>query len=113
MTESLKSWEQKKVVEWFRKTYPEHKIVMISNDGPHSPAEKEEKISLGLCKGAADLYIPFISAWVEMKRIKGDTWSEDQKEFNFYVEAKCNNYYLLCYGHKDAINQIEELMNDK
>ncbi len=105
----LEAWEQKEVVSWYRAWYPDHKIIMLRNDGSRSKAEKVEQIRLGLCKGAADLYIPCIHAWVEMKRIKGSVWGKEQREFKAYVES-IGDTYLLCYGHEEAIKLISEEM---
>ncbi len=103
------SWEQIQVVAWFRKHHPDHKIIMVRNDGTRTAKEKVEQIRLGLCTGAADLYIPCIHTWIEMKRIKGSSWSDEQKEFKEYVES-IKDTYLLCYGHEQAIKAIAYLM---
>jgi len=107
----LEKEEQKRVVKWFRETYPEHKIVSIRNDGYRTKLEKVEQIRMGLCVGAADLYIPLIHTWVEMKRVdNGSPWSDDQKEFNECVTTKCYDLYYLCAGADDAISIIDYLM---
>ena len=106
----LEAVEQKNVVKWFRENYPGHKIISIRNDGSRTPAEKMEQIRMGLCVGAADLYIPVIHTWIEMKRVKGSVWSQEQKEFGEYVIKYTHDLYYVCHGADEAIETIKELM---
>jgi len=57
--------EQCAFVAWFKATYPRHKIVMIRNDGTRTTAEKTQQIQMGLCAGAADIYIPHTHTWID------------------------------------------------
>jgi len=101
----LESEEQKKVVAWFRKNYPNQKIVMIRNDGTRTAKEKTEQIELGLCPGAADLFIPHLNLWLEMKRVKNSKQSEKQIEFEKWAKS-IGHHYAVGYGHADAIEKI-------
>jgi len=109
----LEADEQKAFVSWFYTNFPTKKIMMIRNDGGRSNWEKTEQIPLGLLPGAADLYIPNLHTWVELKRTKGSKISAEQVDFAKYVREECGDKYLLCYGCEDAINQVLEVINKK
>lgn len=103
--------EQKALVKWFRANYPDKKIMMIRNDGYRTFAERPEQMLLGLLPGAADLYIPHIHTWVELKRSDGGAGqSEVQKEFEAYVVNECGDTYFLCNGAEDASHKIYKKM---
>ena len=108
----LESYEQKKVVEWWRQNYPDHPILMVRNDGYRTITERTQQILMGLHPGVSDLYIPWLKCWVEMKRIKGSVWGDEQKAFSEYVKS-IGDEYLLCYGHEWAINSISMLIKNK
>lgn len=104
--------EQRKIVSWFKKTYPDKKILMIRNDGYRTLAERTEQISMGLLPGAADLYIPHIHTWVEMKRSDGGAGQTAvQKEFEAYVVKECQDTYLVCNGAEEAKNKINMIID--
>lgn len=99
--------EQKTLVAWFKSNYPSKKIMMIRNDGYRTFAERPEQLLMGLLPGAADLYIPHIHTWIEMKRSDGGAGQSDvQKEFEAYVVNECGDTYLLCNGFDDAKRKI-------
>ena len=99
--------EQKDLVAWFKATYPDKKIMMIRNDGYRTFSERPEQLLMGLLPGAADLYIPHIHTWIEMKRSDGGAGQSDvQKEFEAYVVNECGDRYLLCNGFDDAKRKI-------
>ena len=107
----VEAWEQRQVVSWWHETYPEHKIIMIRNDGSRTPREKINQMRMGLCPGAADLYIPYKHLWIEMKRVKGSVVSDNQSRFRDYVQDICRDRYELCYGHEQAKDIINNAMN--
>lgn len=96
--------EQIEFVRWFKQTWPDVVIMMIRNDGSRTFAERPEQLLMGLYPGASDLYIPAWHCWIEMKRIKGSAWSDEQKAFCDYVRSIGDSYYL-CYGADDAKNK--------
>lgn len=100
--------EQKALVAWFKANYPDKKIMMIRNDGYRTFAERPEQLLMGLLPGAADLYIPHIHTWIELKRSDGGAGqSAAQKEFEDYVTKECGDTYLLCNGFEEAKKKIE------
>jgi hypothetical protein len=107
------SYEQKKLVSWFKQEFPLYRIGMVRNDGTRTEREKVEQIALGLWPGMADLYMPHIHTWVEMKRVKKSVVSQEQIDFAQYVTEVCGDIYLLCYGFEDAKKQILEVIKNK
>ena len=105
--------EQIDLVYWFRSTYPGHVIMSIRNDGSRTPQEKSEQKLLGVHPGASDLCIPFLSAWVEMKRVDGGAGlSNVQKEFQMYITRMCGQRYFQCNGAEQAKKVITEMMDE-
>lgn len=102
----LESEEQSNTVDWFRRSHPDHVIMLINNDDDR---EQTHNIIMGLHKGAADLYVTDFHLWVEMKRIKpkASPWSEDQQAFKKHVESH-GDTYILCFGFEDAKRKILE-----
>jgi len=95
--------EQCAFVAWFKESYPRHKIVMIRNDGTRTKAEKAMQIMMGLCAGAADIYIPHTHTWIEFKRQKGGVLSDKQAEFRDYVNENCQgDNWILALGFEDG-----------
>jgi hypothetical protein len=103
------STEQMRFVSWFNKTQ-ERKIIMVRNDGTRTPIEKANQNAMGLYKGVSDLLVPDGMIWIEMKRIKGSTWPQEQKAWKAYVES-LGQTYLLCYGCEDAKAKYLDIIN--
>jgi hypothetical protein len=103
--------EQVNFVAWFRKTYPGVLIFAIPNGGSRHIAEAQKLVLEGVVSGVADLFIPDWLCWIEFKRVKGSSWSDDQKEFKRYVES-IGQVYLLMYGFDFAKDLIESFVRD-
>ena len=104
--------EQIEFVKWWRQTYPQHKIIMLRNDGSRTNQEKPMQMLMGLEPGASDLEIPWINVYLEMKRKKTWRQSEMQKEFQAYIES-LGKKYVLGLGAEDAKRKILEVINAK
>ena len=102
--------EQCQFVAWFKKTYPGVVIMSIRNGGYRTPKERTEHLLEGLHPGAADLFIPAWLCWIEMKRVKGGVQSDNQKEFEAYIES-IGQTYLLCEGFEIAKKKIVNFVN--
>jgi len=104
--------EQINFVEWFRKTHPNVVIMAIWNGGTRSPGERAKQIAMGLHPGAADLFVPVLGLWIEMKRTKGWVWKDEQKEFSKYCNS-IGHEYILGVGFEGAKYQVSEFINRK
>jgi hypoxanthine-guanine phosphoribosyltransferase len=111
--EMLESHHQKKLVEWFKQYFKGKKIVMVRNDGTRTAKEKTEQMLLGLCPGAADLYIPHLHTWLEMKRDSTSRLSAKQVECRDYVINECGDKYIVGYGFDDARRKIMEIVKNE
>ena len=100
--------EQREFVQWFRQTYPATLIFAIPNGGVRSPATAGRLKAEGVVKGVPDLFVPAWETWIEMKRVKGGSLSQDQVAMRIYLESLFYKV-LVAKGFEDAKQQIEEL----
>jgi len=100
--------EQALFVQWFRRTYPGVLIHSIPNGGHRSQATAIALKVEGTVKGIPDLFIPEWRVWVEMKRIKGGSLSQDQKNIIAYLES-VGYQVIVGKGFLHAKEQIQQL----
>lgn len=101
----LEKEEQKAFVAWYRQTFPGSIIMMIRNDGYRTPSERTEQLLMGLHPGAADLFIPELRLWIEMKRVKGGKLSNEQLEFKADVGS-----YGYRYAMAEGCDMAKEIV---
>ncbi len=103
--------EQRNFVQWFRQTYKPVRIFAIPNGGKRSKKVAMELKAEGVSKGVPDLFIPEWLLWIEMKRIKGGSVSDDQKDWHQYLR---NSGYsvMVCKGFDAAKAAIQEFHSD-
>lgn len=112
------SQEQALLFEWSEKakcTYPQLKLLFaIPNGGSRHKLEAVNLKRQGVKSGVPDIMLPisrgeFNGLWIELKRIKGGTVSENQKE---WIEALNNEGYCakVCYGFDEAKDVILEYL---
>ena len=97
--------EQVRLVSWFRKTYPDTRILAIPNGGIRSASQGANLKAEGVSAGVPDLFVPAWSLWVEMKREKGGTVSPAQKDWIGYLES-IGHQVIVGRGFDDAKAQI-------
>lgn len=90
--------EQVAFVRWFRMQYPKMRIFAIPNGGARHIVAATKLKAEGVLSGVADLYIPKLRLWIEMKRQKGGVLSDAQKEFRDYVTEECGNGWMCANG---------------
>lgn len=100
--------EQREYVRWFRKSYPDVRIMAIPNGGARSQATAGRLKAEGVSPGVPDLFIPAWGLWVEMKRTKGGRVSPEQKDWHQYL-ASCGYRVIIGHGQTDAIKQTQQL----
>ena len=93
--------EQRELVSWFRKTYPDVVIFAIPNGGARSASVAGRLKAEGVLPGVPDLFIPEWRTWVEMKRTKGGSVSKDQKELHNYL-ASVGYCVIVAKGCEEA-----------
>ena len=101
--------EQVTFVQWFEIQHKKVKIMAIPNGG------KRNKITASLLKregvksGVPDLFVPQWLLWIEMKRQKGGSLSQAQREWKKYLE-ECGYTVLVTKGASDAISQVNHFL---
>lgn len=93
--------EQREFVSWFKKVYPQVRILAIPNGGVRSLATAGKLKAEGVSPGVPDLYIPEWRVWIEMKRIKNSYVTPEQKEWHEYLR-NLGDTVLVCKGSTAA-----------
>jgi hypothetical protein len=97
--------EQRLLVWWFRRKWPDVRIFAIPNGGARSIITAGRLKAEGVSPGVPDLFIPAWKLWIEMKRAKGGSLSAEQKDFIKYLESvgfSC----IVGKGNQDAQDKI-------
>lgn len=105
--------EQVAFVKWFRLAHPGVLIFAIPNGGARHPAVASKLKAEGVVAGVADLYVPKWRLWVEMKRTKGGTWTDEQRRFCDYVAEVCGDTYLMARGADDGSKAVRIYLSSK
>jgi hypothetical protein len=98
-------FEQREVVRWFRQTWPGVRIFAVPNGGVRSKATAVRLKAEGVASGVPDLFVPAWRLWIEMKRVKGGSLSQEQKDWIAYLEG-CGYQCVVGKGAEDAKRQI-------
>lgn len=99
--------EQRTFVQWFRRKFPDVRIMAIPNGGARSPSVACRLKAEGVSRGVPDLFIPAWKMFIEMKRIKGGVVSEDQSSWKEYLES-CGYRVAICAGCEEAQGEVNE-----
>lgn len=97
--------EQREFVSWFRKTHKGVRIFAVPNGGARNITTAARLKAEGVSAGVPDLFIPAWMMWIEMKRQKGGSVSEDQKDWIKYMRG-AGYIVLVCKGAEDAKRQL-------
>lgn len=97
--------EQVRLVSWFRKTYPDTRIMAIPNGGARSVSTGAALKASGAVAGVPDLFVPAWLLWIEMKREAGGTVSPAQRDWISYLES-IGHQVIVGRGFEDAREQI-------
>ena len=98
-------YEQRELVSWFRRTWPEVRIFAIPNGGARSAATAGRLKAEGVSRGVPDLFVPAWRLWLEMKRSKGGSLDPAQRDWLAYLES-VGYATMVCRGCEDAQRQI-------
>jgi hypothetical protein len=97
--------EQVRLVSWFRKTYPDTRILAIPNGGIRSASAGANLKAEGVSAGVPDLVVPAWLLWIEMKREAGGTVSPAQRDWISYLES-IGHHVIVGRGFEDARQQV-------
>lgn len=98
--------EQRDFVSWFRKTYPGVLLFAIPNGGKRHAVTAQKLKLEGVVPGVHDLFVPEWRLWIEMKRQRGGSLSQAQKDFGAEME-RVGYDWIVCKGCEDAKTQTE------
>ena len=97
--------EQVRLVSWFRRQYPDTRILAIPNGGHRGASQGAALKAEGVSPGVPDLFVPEWGMWIEMKREKGGTLSPAQSDWISYLDD-CGYQCIVGNGFEDAKRQI-------
>jgi rhodanese-related sulfurtransferase len=97
--------EQVRLVSWFRKTYPDTRILAIPNGGIRSASAGANLKAEGVSAVVPDLFVPAWLLWIEMKREAGGTVSPAQRDWIAYLQ-NIGHQVIVGRGFEDAKAQI-------
>jgi VRR-NUC domain len=100
--------EQVRLISWFRKTYPDTRILAIPNGGIRSASAGANLKAEGVSAGVPDLVVPAWLLWVEMKRETGGTVSPTQRDWIAYLQG-IGHSVIVGHGFEDARAKIESI----
>jgi hypothetical protein len=92
-------------VSWFRKTYPDTRILAIPNGGIRSASQGASLKAEGVSAGVPDLFVPEWLLWIEMKREVGGIVSPAQRDWISYLKS-IGHLVIIGMGFEDAKQQI-------
>ena len=105
MTAPSEHLEQVRLVSWFRRQYPDTRILAIPNGGIRSASAGASLKVEGVSAGVPDLFVPEWCLWVEMKRSTGGVVSPAQKDWIAYLEG-IGHQVIIGKGFEDAREQV-------
>ena len=97
--------QQVRLVSWFRRTYPDTRILAIPNGGHRGASQGASLKAEGVSPGVPDLFVPEWGMWIEMKRETGGIVSPVQKDWIQYLEG-IGHRVIVGRGFEDARRQI-------
>lgn len=104
--------EQIAFINWFRMQYAGTLIYHIPNGGKRGIQEGAKFKKMGVVSGVPDLHIPRWNCWIEMKREKGGSLSDNQKKIIGYLES-IGHTVIVARGCVEAIEKIKGFVNEK
>lgn len=116
------SAEAKALVKWWTlaaRVYgiPENALLHVPNEGKRSPVMGKKLKDEGLRPGTPDYFLavprsPYSGLWIELKRRRGATPSDNQREMLAMLESQ--SYAVnISYGAEQAIHAIQEYLRQR
>ena len=94
-----------RLVSWFRRQYPDTRILAIPNGGIRSASQGANLKAEGVSAGVPDLVVPAWLLWIEMKRSTGGTVSPAQRDWIAYLQG-IGHQVIVGHGFEDAKAQV-------
>lgn len=104
--------EQVGFVQWWRSQFPSLIIFSIPNGGRRAMSVAKKLKAEGLTPGVPDLYCPRLKLWIEMKRTKGGSLSEEQDKMIAYLR-RIGDHVIVGLGATDASRKVLEFLEGR
>lgn len=104
--------EQVGFIQWWRKTFPSLIIFSIPNGGRRAMSVAKKLKAEGLTPGVPDLYCPRLKLWIEMKRTKGGSLSEEQEKMIAYLR-RIGDHVIVGLGAEDASRKVLKFLEER
>lgn len=101
--------EQVAFVKWFRIQYRGVRIFAIPNAAMRSHGLAAYLKAEGMVPGVPDLCVPEWNLWIEFKRIKGSTTSEEQHDWARYLVG-IGHHHFFAFGCDDAMAKVSRFV---
>lgn len=99
--------EQTALVAWLLKEYPDIVFFSVPNEGKRTDFMKFHMKQTGLLSGVPDLILLFdVPLFVEMKRTKGGSLSDNQKQVIEWIRS-LGYTVVVCRGFAEAKQEIQ------
>ena len=99
-------------VQWWKKTFPSMIIFSIPNGGRRAMSVAKKLKAEGLTPGVPDLYCPRLKMWIEMKRTKGGSLSEEQEKMIAYLR-RIGDHVIIGMGAEDASRKVLKFLEER
>lgn len=113
------SAEAKALVKWWQLASPtygiaENALLHIPNEGKRSPVMGKKLKDEGLRPGTPDYFLaapraPYSGLWIELKRRRGSTVSDNQRDMLAMLESQ-SYAVTIAYGADQAREAIQEYL---
>lgn len=97
--------EQVRFVQWFKRRFPDVRILAIPNGGQRNVVVAAKMKAEGVSRGVPDLQVPAWGLWIEMKRTRGGTVSPEQRDWIAYLES-IGQTVIVAKGANEAIAKV-------
>lgn len=108
----LEHVEQVTFLNEFRKRYPSIFIFGIPNGGKRDPITAKRLKLEGQEPGVPDMYVPAWNLWIEMKRQRGSTLSQDQRRVISHLED-IGDTVIIAFGWQNGLERVQKFLDSK
>lgn len=102
--------EQRAFVSWWRKSLPGCWLHAIPNGGGRGIREAGRLKAEGVSAGVPDLFAPSLGLWIEMKKRKGGSVSQEQKDWHKHLRD-CGYTVIVPKGAQEAALLVIEFLS--
>jgi hypothetical protein len=110
MADNYEHAEQVTFVAEVRRRWPSVLIHSIPNGGKRSISVARKMKAEGLVSGVPDLFVPALTLWIEMKRVRRGSVSKEQTVMIQHLRA-IGHTVIVAKGWQNGIEQVAPLLD--